>query len=101
MIKHNAKSISNILKIIIVGFIFFNYMYQSKVAGHPLTSDEGKSLLYIAICGFLILCPIDASIFIKNLKSLSSSENPNKLKGEHHVDSRRMHEYDREEDKQY
>ena len=72
MIKHNAKNISNILKIIIVGFIFFNYMYQSKSAGHPLTADEGKCLLYIAICGFLILCPIDASIFIKNLKSLQS-----------------------------
>lgn len=73
MIKHHAKSISNILKIIIVGFIFFNYMHQSKVAGHPLTSDEGKCLLYIAICGFLILCPIDASIFIKNLKDLQKS----------------------------
>ncbi|TXJ31159.1 hypothetical protein [Brachyspira aalborgi] len=71
MIKHNAKNISNILKIVIVGFIFFNYMYQSKIAGHPLTSDEGKCLLYIAICGFLILCPIDASIFIKNLKSIN------------------------------
>lgn len=73
MIKHHAKSISNILKIIIVGFIFFNYMYQSKIAGHPLTSDEGKCLLYIAICGFLILCPIDASIFIKNLKDLQKT----------------------------
>ncbi len=72
MIKHNAKNISNILKIIIVGFIFFNYMYQSNIAGHPLTSDEGKCLLYIAICGFLILCPIDASIFIKNLKDIQS-----------------------------
>lgn len=71
MIKHHAKSISNILKIIIVGFIFFNYMYQSKTAGHPLTADEGKCLLYIAICGFLILCPIDASIFIKNLQGLN------------------------------
>lgn len=70
MIKHNAKNISNILKIIIVAFIFFNYMYQSKIAGHPLTSDEGKCLLYIAICGFLILCPIDASIFISNLNKL-------------------------------
>lgn len=77
MIKHHAKSISNILKIIIVGFIFFNYMYQSKSAGHPLTSDEGKCLLYIAICGFLILCPIDASIFIKNLKNLKSNYKEN------------------------
>lgn len=73
MIKHNAKSISNILKIIIVGFIFFNYMHQSRIAGRPLTSDEGKCLLYIAICGFLILCPIDASIFISNINKLKSN----------------------------
>lgn len=77
MKKIYAKSISNLVKVIVVAFIFFNYMYQSKIAGHPLTADEGKSLLYIAIAGFLILCPIDASIFIKNLKSLSSSENTN------------------------
>ena len=70
MRKHRSKFLSNILKMIIVAFIGFNYMYQSKIAGHPLTSDEGKCLLYIAICGFLILCPIDASIFIKNLKSI-------------------------------
>lgn len=75
MIKHHAKSISNLLKIVIVGFIFFNYMYQSKIAGHPLTSDEGKCLLYIAICGFLILCPIDASIFITNLNKIKNGEN--------------------------
>ena len=74
MIKYHAKSISNILKIIIVGFIFFNYMLQSKNAGRPMTADEGKCLLYIAICGFLILFPIDASIFIKNLKSIKDIE---------------------------
>lgn len=72
MIKHNAKMISNILKILIVAFVFFNYMFQSRVAGHPLTSDEAKSLLYIALAGFLILCPIDASIFIKNFKELKN-----------------------------
>lgn len=75
IIKHNAKTISNLLKIIIVGFIFFNYMYQSKMAGHPLTADEGKCLLYIAICGFLILCPIDASIFIANFNKLKNGSN--------------------------
>ena len=74
MHKHRYKFLSNILKMIIVGFIGFNYMYQSKVAGRPLTADEGKCLLYIAICGFLILCPIDASIFIKNLKSIKDIE---------------------------
>ena len=86
MIKHNAKNISNILKIIIVGFIFFNYMHQSRAAGHPLTADEGKCLLYIAICGFLILCPIDASIFIKNLKDIQNFNKHNKHK-EHYEHS--------------
>lgn len=68
--KHKSRFLSNLSKVCIVIFIGFNYMWQSKNAGHPLTADEGKSLLYIAICGFLILCPIDASIFIKNLKGL-------------------------------
>lgn len=71
MIKHNAKNISNLIKILIVGFIFFNYTYQSKIAGHPLSADECKGLLYIAIAGFMILLPIDSSIFIKNLKSVN------------------------------
>ena len=70
----HAKTISNLLKLGVVIFIFFNYMYQSKIAGHPLTSDEGRCLLYIAMAGFLILCPIDASIFIKNLKSLNQTK---------------------------
>lgn len=74
MHKHRYKFLSNILKIIIVGFIGFNYIYQGKIVGRPLTADEGKCLLYIAICGFLILCPIDASIFIKNLKSIKDIE---------------------------
>lgn len=71
MIKHNAKSISNLIKILIVAFIFINYVYQSKIAGHPLSADECKGLLYIAIAGFMILLPIDSSIFIKNLKSVN------------------------------
>ena len=95
MIKHNAKNISNILKIIIVGFIFFNYMHQSRAAGHPLTADEGKCLLYIAICGFLILCPIDASIFIKNLKSL---QNENKEYNKHNNRHNEHNEYEERED---
>lgn len=69
-----AKSMSNLIKILVVGFIFFNYVYQSKNVGRPLTADEGKSLLYIAIAGFLILCPIDASIFIKNLRQLNNND---------------------------
>lgn len=71
MIKHNAKNISNLIKILIVAFIFINYVYQSKVAGHPLSADECKGLLFIAIAGFMILLPIDSSIFIKNLKSIN------------------------------
>ena len=71
MIKHNAKNISNLIKILIVAFIFFNYTYQSKIASRPLSSDECKGLLYIAIAGFMILLPIDSSIFIKNLKSIN------------------------------
>ena len=77
MIKHNAKSISNLIKILIVGFIFFNYTYQSKIAGHPLSADECKGLLYIAIAGFMILLPIDSSIFIKNLKSINEIKKEN------------------------
>lgn len=75
MIKHNAKSISNLIKILIVAFIFINYVYQSKIAGHPLSADECKGLLYIAIAGFMILLPIDSSIFIKNLNSINRKSN--------------------------
>lgn len=71
MIKHHAKSISNLIKILIVVFIFWNYTYQTKIAGRPLSADECKGLLYIAIAGFMILLPIDSSIFIKNLKSIN------------------------------
>lgn len=77
MIKHHAKSISNLIKILIVAFIFFNYVYQSKVAGHPLTSDECKGLLFVAIAGFMILLPIDSSIFIKNLNNLKTNYKEN------------------------
>lgn len=83
MIKHHAKSISNLIKILIVAFIFINYVYQSKVAGHPLTSDECKGLLFVAIAGFMILLPIDSSIFIKNLNNIRNSnysEKSNSLK---------------------
>ena len=77
MIKHNAKNISNLIKILIVAFIFINYVYQSKVAGHPLSADECKGLLYIAISGFMILLPIDSSIFIRNLKSINEVKKEN------------------------
>ena len=66
-----AKTISNLFKVAIVIFIAFNYMYQSKIAGHPLVETEAKSLLWVGLACFLILCPIDASIFIKNLKNIN------------------------------
>jgi len=50
-------------------------MLQSKIAGHPLSADECKGLLFIAIAGFMILLPIDSSIFIKNLKSINIKDN--------------------------
>lgn len=78
MIKHNAKNISNLFKVIVVIFIFFNYIYQSVKFGRVLTADECKGLLYIAIACFCILCPIDASIFIRNFnESRNIRENLN------------------------
>lgn len=67
MIKHKAKTISNILKILLAAFIFFEYHYQSIIKNSPLTSDDCKGLLFIAAAGFFILFPIDASIFIQNM----------------------------------
>lgn len=61
-----AKIISNIIKLLIVCFIFYEYDYQSKMQGEPLSADSCKGLLFIAIAGFLILLPIDGSLFIKN-----------------------------------
>ncbi len=64
--KIKAKSISNIIKALIVMFIFFEYHYQSILNKAPLSSDDCQGLLFIAISGFLILLPVDGSIFIKN-----------------------------------
>lgn len=61
------KNISNILKVIVGLFILYQYWYNSR-AGHIMSSDECRGLLYIAIASFAILCPIDFSIFIKNWK---------------------------------
>lgn len=66
-----AKTMSNLFKVLIVLFIFFNYIYQSKISGAPLTSDQARGLLYIGLAGFLILSPVDASIFIKNWKEVN------------------------------
>lgn len=75
MIKHKAKSISNVLKLLIVAFIFFEYHYQSIIKQATLTSDDCKGLLFIAIAGFFILFPIDASIFIQNMYKAKNIKN--------------------------
>ena len=87
MKKWHAKAMSNFIKFCIVGFVFFNYVYQSSAAGHPLTSDEAKSLLYIALAGFLILAPVDASIFIKNWKSVTETKPEPKKEEDDHASS--------------
>lgn len=69
MLKHKAKVISNFLKICIVAYLFFEYHFQSIQKNAPLSSDDCKGLLYIGIAAFLILFPIDASIFIKNFQA--------------------------------
>ncbi len=74
-----AKNISNIIKLFIVIFVFFEYHYQSFVSSTALSSDACKGLLLIALSCFCILFPIDASIFIKNFYSAKSiKENINK-----------------------
>lgn len=68
MTKHKlkAKLLSNIIKLGIVFYIFYEYHRLSSIIKSPLTSDSCKGLLFIAISGFLILLPVDGSIFIKN-----------------------------------
>ena len=68
--KHRAKIISNILKLSVVIFIFYEYHYQSYLKSLPLNADECKGLLYVGITAFFILLPIDASIFVKNINNL-------------------------------
>lgn len=70
-----AKKISNVLKLLLVSYIFFEYHYQSVLKGGALTSDDCKGLLFIAIAGFFILFPIDASIFIQNLYKAKNIKN--------------------------
>ena len=67
--RYKAKKISNIIKLLIVIFIFFEYHYQSLVSSSALTTDECRGLLFIALSCFCILFPIDASVFIKNFYS--------------------------------
>ncbi|WP_302279418.1 hypothetical protein [Brachyspira pilosicoli] len=61
-----AKTGSNAVKALIVVFLFCEYHLQSMSQGSPLSADSCQGLLFIAIAGFLILLPVDGSIFIKN-----------------------------------
>lgn len=63
------KTISNILKIIVGLFILYQYWSNAR-NGVIMDSDQCKGLLYIAIASFCILCPVDASIFLKNFKEV-------------------------------
>lgn len=69
MANIKAKLVSNLIKLGIVMFIFFEYHFQSIAQKLPLTADNCKGLLFIAMAGFLILLPIDGSVFVKNLYS--------------------------------
>lgn len=64
--KGKATTISNLIKLAIVLFIFYEYHFQSVLQNSPLSADSAKGLLFIAMAGFLILLPVDGSIFIKN-----------------------------------
>ena len=59
------KRISNIFKVLIVIFIMYQYHRLSSIGA--LSSDSCKGLLYIGISCFFVLCPVDASIFAKNI----------------------------------
>lgn len=69
----HMKFWSNLCKILIVSYILFMYFYQSKVAGRPLTAEEGKGLLWIGLCCFAILSPVDISIILTSLEKAKAS----------------------------
>ena len=59
------KRISNIFKVLIV--IFIMYQYHRLSGSGALSSDNCKGLLYIGVSCFFVLCPVDSSIFAKNV----------------------------------
>lgn len=69
----HMKFWSNLCKILIVSYILFMYFYQSKVAGRPLTAEEGKGLLWIGLCCFAILSPVDISIILTSLEKAKAT----------------------------
>lgn len=84
--KLKAKVLSNLAKVGIVLYLFFEYHFQSIQLASPLTADNCKGLLFIAIAGFLILLPVDGSIFIKNL-----FEAKNSIKKDNHNDKPKVY----------
>lgn len=67
------KRISNIFKVLIVIFIMYQYHRLSSIGA--LSSDSCKGLLFIGIACFFVLCPVDASIFAKNIMILKGKDN--------------------------
>lgn len=67
------KRISNIFKVLIVIFIMYQYHRLSSIGA--LSSDSCKGLLFIGISCFFVLCPVDASIFAKNIMILKGKDN--------------------------
>ncbi|TXJ16388.1 hypothetical protein EPJ64_03080 [Brachyspira aalborgi] len=67
------KRISNIFKVLIVIFIMYQYHRLSSLGA--LSSDSCKGLLFIGISCFFVLCPVDASIFAKNIMILKGKDN--------------------------
>lgn len=67
------KLISNIFKVLIVIFIMYQYHRLSSIGA--LSSDSCKGLLFIGIACFFVLCPVDASIFAKNIMILKGKDN--------------------------
>lgn len=72
------KRISNIFKVLIVIFIMYQYHRLSSIGA--LSSDSCKGLLFIGIACFFVLCPVDASVFAKNVLLFKSKDRDEKRK---------------------
>ena len=68
--KINAKLVSNIIKIFIsITVIVFNIVYMIINRAIP-TIDQQISLLIMVCIIWSVWLPVDASIFVKNLKDI-------------------------------
>ncbi len=72
------KRISNIFKVLIVIFIMYQYHRLSSLGA--LSSDSCKGLLFIGIACFFVLCPVDASVFAKNVLLFKGKDRNEKRK---------------------